>query len=123
MSDSDRELEPTQSAMPGAADDNVYAAQVKPPPGNKPSALMWFGMGALVIVALLVVFVLPSLVTEYELPLERRVDVASLQSPASPSEPESTISPFEEAQRSIQRKEAQDVLAELLEIQGELDGL
>lgn len=126
MSDSDRELEPTKPANPSAADavdDSVYAAQVKPPASNKPSALMWFGMGALVIVALLVVFVLPSLVTEYELPLERRVDVASLQTSPSQAEPESTISPFEEAQRSLQRKEAQDVLAELLEIQGELDEL
>jgi tetratricopeptide (TPR) repeat protein len=120
---SDTEVESTQPAVPGATDDSVYAAQVKPPASNKPSALMWFGMGGLVIVALLVIFVLPSLVTEYELPLERRVDVSSMQSPANQSGPESSISPFEEAQRSIQRKEAQDILAELLEIQGELDAL
>ena len=120
---SDTEVESTQPAVPGATDDSVYAAQVKPPASNKPSALMWFGMGGLVIVALLVIFVLPSLVTEYELPLKRRVDVSSMQSPANQSGPESSISPFEEAQRSIQRKEAQDILAELLEIQGELDAL
>jgi hypothetical protein len=35
--------------------------------------------------------------------------------------PETAVSPFEEAQRSIQRKQSQDVLAELLELQGQLD--
>ena len=78
-------------------------------------------MGGLVLAALLVIFVLPSLVTEYELPLERRVDVTPVQQAAAVPDPEDTVSPFEEAQRSIQRKEAQDVLAELLEIQGQLD--
>jgi hypothetical protein len=38
---------------------------------------MWLGLGVLVILALAVVFVLPSVVTEYELPLERRVEEVS----------------------------------------------
>ena len=84
---------------------------------------MWLGLGALLIVALMVIFVLPSVVTEYELPLERRVEVASNTVTPAQQEPEAEISPFEEAQRSIQRKEAQDILAELLERQGELDAL
>ncbi len=118
---SDKEVEHTEPAALEPSDDSIYAAQVKPPETNKPSPMMWFGMGGLVIAALMVIFVLPSLVTEYELPLERRVDVTTLQQAAVEPDPEDTVSPFEEAQRSIQRKEAQDVLAELLEIQGQLD--
>ena len=41
------------------ADASVYADQVAPKQRNKPSTAMWFGLGALVIVALAVVFVLP----------------------------------------------------------------
>lgn len=86
---------------------------------EKPPVILWLGLGGLLIVALLVVFVLPAIVTEYELPLERRVDVSELV-PVPPANQTLDVSPFEEAQRSIQRKEAQDVLAELLEAQGEL---
>lgn len=118
---SDKEVEQTEPAALEPSDHSIYAAQVKPPETNKPSPMMWFGMGGLVIAALVVIFVLPSLVTEYELPLERRVDVTTQQQAAIEPDPEDTVSPFEEAQRSIQRKEAQDVLAELLEIQGQLD--
>ena len=55
-------LEPT--------DASIYAKQVAPRQRQKPSTAMWLGLGALVILALAVVFVLPSVVTEYELPLE-----------------------------------------------------
>ncbi|MDA1369173.1 MAG: hypothetical protein O2971_00215 [Proteobacteria bacterium] len=89
---------------------------------NKPPVWMWVGLSALLLIALLVIFVLPAVVTEYELPLERRVDLTEYQ-PAASVNPATTISPFEEAQRSLQRKEAQDVLAALLETQGELDAL
>jgi hypothetical protein len=82
---------------------------------------MWLGLGVLVILALAVVFVLPSVVTEYELPLERRVEEVSQSVAAVTQIPETAVSPFEEAQRSIQRKQSQDVLAELLELQGQLD--
>lgn len=87
---------------------------------DKPSAWVWIGLAALSIVALLVIFVLPTIVSEYELPLERRVDTAS---PQTIDVAATAISPFEEAQRSLQRKEAQDVLAELLANQAELDAL
>ncbi len=85
---------------------------------NKPPILLYLGLGGLVVVALFVIFVLPSIVSEYELPLERRVDIAELV--PAPATRETNISPFEESQRAIARKEAQDVLAELLEIQAEL---
>jgi tetratricopeptide (TPR) repeat protein len=113
----------SESANLDHVDDNAVFKTASPQaPINQPPIILWLGLGGLLLVALLVVFVLPVLVTEYELPLERRVDIAELvPSPASRQELE--ISPFEEAQRSIQRKNAQDVLAELLEIQGELSAL
>lgn len=89
---------------------------------QKPPVLIWIGLSFLVIVALAVVFVLPEIVNDYELPLERRVNVApqplATQSSAPAGE---AISPFEQAQQAQQRKEAQDVLAELLAKQSELD--
>lgn len=88
---------------------------------DKPSAWVWIALAGLSIVALLVIFVLPTVVSEYELPLERRAETVIPQ----PAEVAATtsISPFEEAQRSLQRKEAQDVLAELLVLQADLDAL
>lgn len=87
---------------------------------NKPSTRTWVILASLVIVALLVIFVLPTVVTEYELPLERRVAATEPSLPVQGAAA-NAISPFEEAQRALQRKEAQDVLAELLAKQGELD--
>ncbi len=89
---------------------------------NKPPVGMWIGLGVLSIAALLVIFVLPTLVQEYELPLERRV-AANVSAPTPAAPAVAAVSPFEEAQRAIQRKEAQDILAELLEDQAELEAL
>ncbi len=94
-------------------------AEIKP---DKPSLWAWVAVGGLFVVALLVIFVLPSIVSEYELPLERRVDVADLQTREAISAVPA-ISPFEESQRALQRKEAQDVLAVLLENQEQLNAL
>ena len=41
---------------------------------KNPSRAMWLGLGSLVLVALAVVFVLPEVVSKYELPLERRFE-------------------------------------------------
>jgi tetratricopeptide (TPR) repeat protein len=101
----------------------LFASQTTTVISNKPPLGIWIALAALFLVALLVIFVLPSVVTEYELPLERRVDLTDLQPAVAPVNPATAISPFEEAQRSLQRKEAQDVLAALLERQGELDAL
>lgn len=104
-------------------DENAVFKTANPQaPIDKPPIILWLGLGSLLVLALLVIFVLPAVVTEYELPLERRADIAELV-PTAAGLQELEISPFEEAQRSIQRKEAQDVLAELLEIQGELSAL
>jgi len=104
-------------------DASVYARQVAPQRHQKPSAAMWFGLGFLVVLALAVVFVLPSVVSEYELPLERRIEEVTQPAASAPDQQPAAVSPFEEAQRSIRRKQAQDVLAELLEKQGQLDSL
>lgn len=106
----------TSSATP-------FADQAPQIESNKPSIWIWIGLAGLTIVALLVIFVLPAVVSEYELPLERRVEITSPQSNQAAATAITTISPFEEAQRSLQRKEAQDVLADLLTIQGELTDL
>lgn len=104
-------------------DNSVFLNQAAAQQAEKPAPWIWFGLGGLLLLALLVIFVLPSVVTEYELPLERRVDLADAPTIGAATDAVSAISPFEESQRALQRKEAQDVLAELLAIQTELDVL
>lgn len=89
---------------------------------EKLPAWIWVALGALVVVALAVIFVLPRIVTEYELPLTRRP--ATSQVPIvvqSDTTPLTAISPFDEAQRARERAEAQDALASLLTQQVALD--
>jgi hypothetical protein len=125
MSEKDVDKDKQESQESGFNENQIYAnssASVElESTTNTPPVWIWFSVAGLLLVALLVIFVLPALVTEYELPLERRVDVTELQALPSEVEPVSTISPFEEAQRSRQRKEAQDVLAELLTYQEVLE--
>ncbi|GJM13083.1 MAG: hypothetical protein DHS20C12_14860 [Pseudohongiella sp.] len=104
-------------------DNSVFLNQGATQQAEKPAPWIWFGLGGLLLLALLVIFVLPSVVSEYELPLERRAEVASNQRVETVANTATEISPFEEAQLALQRKEAQDVLAELLSNQGELDDL
>lgn len=92
---------------------------------RKPDAVptwIWFALGLLFLLALAVIFVLPQLVNEYELPFTRRaapVDAVVAVQPAA--QPSTAISPFDEAQRARQRTEAQEVLARVLELQADLD--
>lgn len=91
---------------------------------QKISAWVWLALAVLVLLALAVVFVLPRVVEQYELPLVQRTvpPVAPAVNPAPlPSVP--AVSPFEEAQLARQRREAQDVLAELLRRQTDLDAI
>ena len=83
------------------------------PYSNKPPVWAWFGLATLILIALLVIFVLPTVVSEYQLPLEPRVDTLQIQ-PAIPIDSNPEISPFEQAQQARQRKEAQDVLADFV---------
>ncbi len=101
----------------------VFLRQTASLKAEKPSVFVWLGLGGLLLLALLVIFVLPSIVSEYELPLERRVSLIEVPVVNPATNAATTISPFEEAQRALQRKDAQDVLAELLTSQGELDAL
>jgi len=86
------------------------------------SMRVWVAFGVLLLLALAVIFVLPRLVTEYELPFTRRaVVVDPVLAVQAANVPLNAVSPFDEAQRARQRKEAQDVLASLLALQVELD--
>ena len=112
MSEKDVEKNKQESQQSGFTENQIYVNSSAALESKSPPIWIWVSVTGLLLAALLVIFVLPALVTEYELPLELRVDVTELQ--PLPAETVSTISPFEEAQRSRQRKEAQDVLAELL---------
>lgn len=94
------------------------------PARNGPSPVVWLMLGVLGIIALGVIFVLPGVVQEYELPFTPRADVVETNLPSSGKGPSTVaISPFEEAQRAKQRQEAQTVLASLLERQAALEEL
>ena len=92
-----------------------------PQPPDPPRVGRWMWVGALVLLSLAVIFVLPEVVSRYELPFERRPEPAATdtQPRVNPSQP--AVSPFAEAQLARERKAAQDVLAELLEAQAELE--
>lgn len=120
---SDKDVDKIDSVDLVQNDNSVFLNQAATAKADKPSPLVWVGLGGLVLLALLVIFVLPTIVSEYELPLERRAEVATAPVAPSAANTASAISPFEEAQRSLQRKEAQDALAELLANQAELDAL
>ncbi len=120
---SDKDIDKIDAVNFDHNDNSVFLNQPATQQVEKPAPWIWFGLGSLLLLALLVIFVLPSIVTEYELPLERRVDLADTSVAEIVANAASAISPFEEAQRALQRKEAQDVLAELLASQTELDAL
>lgn len=89
-----------------------------------PSPLVWLMLGVLGLIALAVIFVLPGVVEDYELPFTPRAEVVETNLPGAGRPPATTaISPFEEAQRAKQRQEAQAVLASLLERQAALETL
>lgn len=115
VNDSDRSgPQPWASAIPQAA--NNAATRKGPGP------LVWVLFGILGLLALAVVFVLPGVVAQYELPFTPRAPLSESAPVASPTS-SIAISPFEEAQRARQRQEAQQVLASLLERQKALDAL
>ena len=97
-------------------------AASKAPSRQGPGPVVWLLLGILSLLALAVVFVLPGVVAEYELPFTPRAPISEVSSPSAPA-PATGISPFDEAQRARQRQEAQQVLASLLERQQALDAL
>jgi tetratricopeptide (TPR) repeat protein len=120
---SDKDVDKIDAVNFDHNNNSVFLNQAATKQVEKPAPWIWFGLGGLLLLALLVIFVLPSIVTEYELPLERRVDLADTPVAEAVANTANAISPFQEAQRALQRKEAQDVLAELLTYQAELDVL
>lgn len=120
---SDKDVDKIDAVNFDHSDNSVFLSQAATQQAEKPAPWIWFGLGGLLLLALLVIFVLPSIVSEYELPLERRVDLAVAPLADTVANAANPISPFEEAQRALQRKDAQDVLAELLVYQAELDAL
>lgn len=89
------------------------------------SWLVWSMMSILILLALAVIFVLPKLVDEYELPFTPRVNSqnnAPIVTPANTTQTLS-VSPFDEAQKAKQRADSQDVLAQLLTQQKELEAI
>ena len=120
---SDKDVDKIEAVNFDHNDNSVFLNQAATVQVEKPAPWIWFGLGGLLLLALLVIFVLPSIVSEYELPLERRVNSIDIPAAETVANTTRAISPFEEAQRALQRKEAQDVLAELLTYQTELDAL
>ncbi|MDE0509783.1 MAG: hypothetical protein OXI17_14285, partial [Gammaproteobacteria bacterium] len=109
---------------PEQADDSATPAHALPlPESRRPSPLLWLGLGLLLVVALLVIFVLPVVVSEYELPLERRAELAPQPVTPAVSQAPEELSPFEEAVLARERQRAQDVLALILDTQAELEPL
>lgn len=98
--------------------DNAQVERHKQPRSG-PTPVVWLMLALASLLALAVIFVLPGVVAEYELPFTPR---AQLTDPAPQLlRPSAAISPFEEAQRAKQRQEAQQVLASLLERQNALE--
>lgn len=101
----------------------VFLNQVTAPNAEKPSLWAWIGLSGLLLLALLIIFVLPSIVSQYELPFAKRADPVQAPVADTTANALNAVSPFAEAQRSLQRQEAQDVLGELLANQAELKAL
>ena len=109
---------------PEQADDSVTPAHALPlAESRRPSPLLWAGLALLLLVALGVIFVLPVVVSEYELPLERRAELAPQPVAPAVSQIPEELSPFEEAVLARERQRAQDVLALILDTQAELEPL
>ncbi|MDT8429326.1 MAG: hypothetical protein RQ757_11220 [Pseudomonadales bacterium] len=109
----DKEIDSTSSESSVISDDDRIASAALPP-------WVWLALGVLLLLALLVIFVLPQLVADYELPFTPRSETEVVVAGSAGTSSYTPISPFDEAQRARERKEAQDVLAELLRKQQEL---
>ncbi len=105
--------------IPGAP----FKPAVRAAANRGPSPVIWAMLAISALLALAVIFVLPGVVEQYELPFTPRPEsaVSTLPTGAVAAPVGNPISPFEEAQKARQRAEAQDVLASLLNRQSELE--
>jgi hypothetical protein len=123
MNDHNQKLEPTSFALGGQADADAKGntateesgKQLKPSAQNDSQRWVLIGAGSLLLLGLLVFFWLPSLVSEPEVQLSKPTETAQRKT-VGPQ-----ISPWSDAQLQKQRKEAQDVLALLLDEQFTLE--
>ena len=98
---SDKDVDKIEAVNFDHNDNSVFLNQVAAVQVEKPAPWIWFGLGGLLLLALLVIFVLPSIVSEYELPLERRVNSIDIPAAETVANTARAISPFEEAQRAL----------------------
>ena len=77
-------------------------AQVTPAPTRKgPPTVVWLMLGVLSLLALAVIFVLPGVVENYELPFTPRAEITEPVRPnTNQTATTAALSPFEEAQRA-----------------------
>ena len=110
----------TEAAPPESVSTGASAAK-KPPAGKSADSqkMTVLGLGILVLIAGLVFFWLPERVSTPEIEIPAATQQKSPR--ATPANPASTASPWSDAQLGKQRKEAQEVLAVLLEEQFALD--
>ena len=85
-------------------------------------SLRWVGLGILLLLSLCVIFVLPPVVERLPVrPLQPSIDdLQDLASADRSAGARQSVAPFAEAQQAQQRKEAQDILAQLLQAQADL---
>ena len=114
-----------QNAQPApkVGNDGVAAVHLPPPEqSRRPPIWLMLGVSVLLVLALFVIFVLPQIVAEYELPFERALLPESAPVVIAP-QPSESISPFEEAVQARERERAQEVLANILDTREQLDDL
>ena len=71
MSENDVDKDKQESQQSGFNENQIYANSSTAVELNKPPIWIWISVAGLLLVALLVIFVLPAIVSQYELPLER----------------------------------------------------
>lgn len=123
---------PTDSLEPTPFDAKPFepalSAEGNSTSNSRPANWVWPALGALFLLAALVIFVLPTLVAPTEevaavAPVstsDTNTATADTQASAN-TNTENDTTPWLDAQAAKQRKEAQEVLAELLELQFSLD--
>ena len=119
MSDHNQKVEPARFDPAGSPaskpDIDLPVAKSRRASGN--NSWVMPALGGLLLLALLVFFWLPSLVDPGSVELEAPAPTAA----AKPKPAVEEASPYADAQAGKQRKEAQEILAQLLEVQFELE--
>ena len=111
---------------PAAINLTATAPEASAGAGGKASSrspLIWAGLGALLMAAVVVIFVLPSVVSKNkEEPVKTAATTPAKTAPAAKPaiSKKEKVSPWEKAQEASLRKETQDILSQMLEAQKSL---